>query len=40
MRLCIHTGNCFRRLPRVFDPQRRPSVAVDADRSRTHDRSM
>lgn len=29
--LCIHVGNCFRGLPKVFDPQARPWVAVDAD---------
>ena len=29
--LCIHVGNCFRGLPRVFDPQARPWVAVGAD---------
>lgn len=29
-RLCIHTGNCVRGLPQVFDPERRPWVAVDA----------
>ena len=27
-RLCIHTGNCVRGLPRVFDPEARPWVAV------------
>jgi uncharacterized Fe-S cluster protein YjdI/CDGSH-type Zn-finger protein len=29
-RLCIHTGNCVRGLPRVFDPKARPWVAVAA----------
>ena len=29
--LCIHVGNCFRGLPKVFDPQARPWVAIDAD---------
>jgi CDGSH-type Zn-finger protein/uncharacterized Fe-S cluster protein YjdI len=29
-RLCIHVRHCVRRLPRVFDPQRRPWVDVDA----------
>jgi len=29
-RLCIHTGNCVRGLPQVFDPRARPWVAVDA----------
>ncbi|MBA4399529.1 MAG: hypothetical protein C0396_06635 [Anaerolinea sp.] len=29
--LCIHVGNCYRGLPKVFDPQARPWVAVDAD---------
>ncbi len=28
--LCIHTGNCVRGLPAVFDPQARPWVAIDA----------
>ena len=27
--LCIHTGNCFRRLPRAFDPRRRPWIVTD-----------
>ncbi|MGQ0713697.1 MAG: (4Fe-4S)-binding protein [Gemmatimonadaceae bacterium] len=27
---CIHSGNCVRALPRVFDPRRRPRVDVDA----------
>ena len=29
-KLCIHTGNCFRDLPEVFQPQNRPWVNVDA----------
>lgn len=29
-RLCIHTGNCVRGLPLVFDPQARPWVSVEA----------
>ncbi len=29
-RLCIHTGNCFRNLPEVFQPGNRPWVLVDA----------
>ena len=28
--LCNHTGNCFRSLPEVFQPQNRPWVLVDA----------
>jgi uncharacterized Fe-S cluster protein YjdI len=28
--LCFHSRNCVRSLPGVFDPQRRPWVAVDA----------
>jgi uncharacterized Fe-S cluster protein YjdI len=28
--LCIHTGNCLRNLPQVFDTQARPWVNVDA----------
>jgi uncharacterized Fe-S cluster protein YjdI len=28
--LCQHSGNCARGLPLVFDPKRRPWVAVDA----------
>lgn len=27
---CIHSGNCVRALPTVFDPRRRPWVDVDA----------
>ncbi len=27
---CIHSGNCFRGLPAVFDPRERPWVRVDA----------
>jgi uncharacterized Fe-S cluster protein YjdI/CDGSH-type Zn-finger protein len=29
-RICNHTGNCFRGLPEVFQPQNRPWVLVDA----------
>jgi CDGSH-type Zn-finger protein/uncharacterized Fe-S cluster protein YjdI len=29
-RLCIHTRNCVRALPRVFDPEARPWVDVEA----------
>jgi CDGSH-type Zn-finger protein/uncharacterized Fe-S cluster protein YjdI len=29
-KLCNHTGNCFRNLPEVFQPQNRPWVLVDA----------
>jgi uncharacterized Fe-S cluster protein YjdI len=29
-RLCIHTGNCWRRLGEVFDPEARPWIKVDA----------
>jgi uncharacterized Fe-S cluster protein YjdI len=29
-RLCIHTGNCWRRLGEVFDPEARPWINVDA----------
>ena len=28
--LCFHSRNCVRSLPGVFDPERRPWVAVDA----------
>ena len=28
--LCIHSGNCARGLPRVFNPRRRPWVDVTA----------
>ena len=28
--LCKHTGICFMGLPQVFDPSRRPWVAIDA----------
>jgi uncharacterized Fe-S cluster protein YjdI len=28
--LCIHSGNCARGLPEVFDPTRRPWVDVQA----------
>jgi uncharacterized Fe-S cluster protein YjdI len=29
-RLCFHSHNCVRALPRVFDKDRRPWVAIDA----------
>ena len=29
-KICNHTGNCFRGLPEVFQPQNRPWVVVDA----------
>ncbi len=29
-RICNHTGNCFRGLPEVFQPQNRPWVLADA----------
>lgn len=29
-KICNHTGNCFRSLPEVFQPQNRPWVLVDA----------
>jgi uncharacterized Fe-S cluster protein YjdI len=29
-RLCFHSHNCIRALPRVFDPDRRPWVDTDA----------
>ena len=28
--LCVHSGLCARGLPLVFDPRRRPWVAIDA----------
>jgi uncharacterized Fe-S cluster protein YjdI len=28
--LCIHSGNCFRGLPEVFDPRRRPWIVATA----------
>lgn len=28
--LCSHSGVCFRGLPAVFDPRRRPWIAIDA----------
>lgn len=28
--LCIHTGICFRGLPEVFDPKRKPWVKTNA----------
>jgi uncharacterized Fe-S cluster protein YjdI len=28
--LCIHTANCIRALPEVFNPNRRPWVMIDA----------
>ena len=27
--LCIHSGVCFRGLPQVFDPRRRPWIVVE-----------
>lgn len=27
--LCVHSGVCFRGLPQVFDPRRRPWIAID-----------
>ena len=27
--LCIHSGNCFRGLPNVFDPRKRPWITAD-----------
>lgn len=27
--LCEHSGICFRGLPQVFDPRRRPWIAID-----------
>ena len=29
--LCIHSGRCFRGLPAVFDPRRRPWIEIGAD---------
>ena len=29
-KLCNHTGNCFRSLPEVFQPQNRPWILVEA----------
>jgi CDGSH-type Zn-finger protein/uncharacterized Fe-S cluster protein YjdI len=29
-KLCIHAGNCFHRLPHVFQPQSQPWVLIDA----------
>jgi uncharacterized Fe-S cluster protein YjdI len=26
--LCIHSANCFRGLPQVFDPRRRPWIEI------------
>lgn len=28
---CIHSAKCFRALPRVFDPRRRPWIDATAD---------
>ena len=28
--LCEHSGVCFRGLPQVFDPRRRPWIVIDA----------
>ena len=30
-KICNHTGNCFRGLPGVFQPQHRPWVLVNAE---------
>jgi uncharacterized Fe-S cluster protein YjdI len=27
--LCVHSANCFRGLPGVFDPRKRPWVTID-----------
>jgi uncharacterized Fe-S cluster protein YjdI len=27
--LCIHSGNCFRGLPEVFDPRKHPWINMD-----------
>lgn len=29
--LCIHSGNCARGLPKVFDPKRKPWIDLDQD---------
>ena len=29
-KICNHTGNCFRDLPEVFQPQNRPWILIDA----------
>ncbi|HVD99569.1 MAG TPA: (4Fe-4S)-binding protein [Cytophagaceae bacterium] len=26
---CIHSGNCFRGLPKVFDPRKRPWITLE-----------
>ena len=26
---CLHSGNCFRGLPSVFDPRKRPWITAD-----------
>lgn len=31
--LCKHTGICFRGLPQVFDPRRRPWVILEGTRT-------
>jgi uncharacterized Fe-S cluster protein YjdI len=31
--LCIHSGICFRGLPKVFDPRRRPWVILEGTES-------
>lgn len=28
--VCIHSGNCFRGLPEVFDPRRKPWIIPEA----------
>jgi len=28
--VCMHSAVCFRGLPKVFDPSRRPWIAIDA----------
>jgi uncharacterized Fe-S cluster protein YjdI len=27
--LCIHSANCFRGLPQVFDPRKRPWITIE-----------
>ncbi len=31
--LCVHSGICFRGLPKVFDPRRRPWVMLEGTES-------
>ena len=33
--LCVHSTICFRGLPRVFDPRRRPWVALEGTDTET-----